>query len=151
MPRERKVEVVLDRFDHSGFVHPAGEQRASQHSGHFHITETGHVEVCLWVFEDFSYGGEVTGAQQVINQCGGVGYYRPQEASREARSARTSPAAEDGSSTGSLAEILSKTSGAGGREISRSSTSWTYSVRLCPRFLARRTSSRCSRSGMFLT
>jgi hypothetical protein len=64
------------------------------------------------------------GAEQILEDGGGVGDDDPQDASRDARSLRISSAAGTPRFTAGLASILSKTSLAGGLATSRSSSAW---------------------------
>lgn len=120
--------------------------------GHdLHVAERRRMQLGVWRRDGLLDGPSARSPQQVLGQRRCIRNDPSQERPRDARSSRMKSAAGRPRSTGVALAICSKTSSASGRETSRSRISWMYEVTVRPRFLARLTSSRCSRSGTLLT
>lgn len=109
------------------------------------------MQLGVWRPDGLLDGPSARSPQQVLGQRRCIRNDPSQERPRDARSSRMKSAAGRPRSTGVALAICSKTSSASGRETSRSRISWMYEVTVRPLFLARLTSSRCSRSGTLLT
>ncbi len=150
VPDEREAEIPNDRLASSSRSQKSSIQTSPKRCHDLDVARRRDMEVGLT--DDVPNTRRTFGLKEILDDRRRVYHDGSQRRlSRSLRSARMSAAALGPPLIGSLDSIQSKISSRDGRETSRSKISSMNAVRVFPRTLARRLSSRWSFSGTFLT